>query len=132
MAVASAIYDRGTERADVVVTPLKPPVPPKLPLRKEPLAPIELLRRPAPFSKSEWNIDKPGKITLEDGRVLVGGEPVPIELLRDYVDSLVTRGAIDAVVVMTSKDTPMSEVMPVVDECRLTKVRTVYIAHSDE
>jgi len=92
-------------------------------------ASVRLWDEVGPQAAAYWRQNLPSKIVLDAGRILVGGHTVPLELLCDYLDSMVEKGVIDYVVVFTSKEVGYHEVYEVVDACRRSRVSTVFISH---
>jgi len=92
-------------------------------------APVRIWEEVGPQAAAYWRQNLPSKIVMDSGKILVGGKPVPLELLRDYLDSMVSKGAIDYVVIFTSEELSFHDVYDVIDTCRKSQVSTVFISH---
>lgn len=99
--------------------------------REEPdgLARVEILRQEGRTLQRDWVADSPGRIQIVDGQPVLGGQPVPLDLLRDTLDGMVRRRLLTAAIVVATKETPTHQVHAIVEECRKSRVRVVYIAY---
>jgi hypothetical protein len=99
--------------------------------RDEPdgLARVEVLRQEGLTLQRNWVADSPGRIQIVDGVPVLGGQPVPLDVLRSTLDGMVQRRLLTAAIVVATPETPTHWVHAVVEECRKSRVSVVYIAY---
>ncbi|MFO1451807.1 MAG: hypothetical protein U1F61_26830 [Opitutaceae bacterium] len=99
--------------------------------REEPdrLARVEILRQDGLTLQRDWVAGSPGRIQIVDDQPVLGGQPVALDLLRDTLDGMVRRRLLTAAIVVATSETPTHQVHAIVEECRKSRVRVVYIAY---
>ena len=76
--------------------------------------------------KAHWGAKRAARLLVLENRTLVDHEEISIDRIRDYLDSKVRGGTIEYVVV-TMRDTPRSESLAVIEQCRRSRVAIVII-----
>ena len=91
------------------------------------LAPLRFWTEAAPGEKGDWRIQNAARILLIRGQAFVGDVLIPREEIREYLNARVKQDQIEYVIVFPAKESKWGDLFPVLDECRKSRVRVVFL-----
>jgi hypothetical protein len=92
----------------------------------EGLAPV-LLWGERPPGENYWRTKRAARLLVVKGEAFIDRQHIPHADLAAYLDERVARGEIDHVMITSAVNSRWGELIPTIDACRRSRVRTVLL-----
>jgi hypothetical protein len=93
----------------------------------EGLAPVQLWGEAPPDVKSNWRAARTARLVVTRGQAFFGDRWIPSDEICQYLDAKIAKGEIDYVLVSAAVGAKWGEIVPVVSECRKSRVKIVLL-----
>ena len=90
-------------------------------------APVQLFWEAPAEIETKARVEETVRFTLINGEAFSDGTHVPREKIREFLNLRVAAGEIYRVIVFPNKGARFKEIIPVLDECRKSRVRVVLL-----
>ena len=94
-------------------------------------APVFIWNEAPPSKRDYHRLTYAARLVVLRGEAFAGDRHIPREKIAAYLNTKVRRREIDSVVIFSTNGTRLSELMPVLDECRKSEVRVVYLNETE-